>query len=191
MCERRAEKRNKQRGGLSSPLCLHAFARRMVCTQHLSPFSGSPSLPPVFSFIYSIATAHYSFCWSLVGRRASSGHGARRGEFLEDGEGSAATQPGARVWSPSPRRRRCTTFLLPVLPLSSLNLLLRGFSLIPLPVVFYLASPNPIPRGRRPHARPPRALPLPATFSASQDSQLARSPPSTCRVFKCLSAQLL
>ena len=156
----------------------------------------SASLPPFFSFILSIATAHSSSCLSLVGRRASPGHGARRGEFLEDGEGSAASQPGARVWSPSPRHRRCTADLLPVLPLSlSLSLFPQ---LVTSRFVFDPSVSRLLPRLTQPNSKKPpaackttRALPLPATFSASQDSQLARSAPSTCRVFKCLSAQLV
>ena len=108
---------------------LHAFAR-MVSPRHLLPFSTSPpSLPASATTI-----THSSSSWSPVGGGRARDHGARRGELLEDGAGGAASQPGARLRCPTPRRRRrATAFLLPVRAASPPSTRFRlVFSLIPL-----------------------------------------------------------
>ena len=116
---------------------LHAFAR-MVSTprRHLLPFfSTSPPSLPATASATTITHSSSPSSWSLVGGRRARDHGARRGELLEDGAGGAASQPGARLRCPTPRRRRrATAFLLPVRAASPPSPSGSGcfFSLIPL-----------------------------------------------------------
>lgn len=76
---------------------------------------------------------------------------------MEDGAGGAASQPGARVRSPSPRRRRRrTAFLLPVRTLPTSPPSTLGFRFLfdpsgPAAIFFYLASSSSKSQHATPH----------------------------------------